>query len=152
MDKLENLKKLKKLLDDNVITEKEYSEMKNEILGKSENEIPSSNFANNESKKETQQKKNGSLTLSFGGVWLLVDWKTYILVNNELHSTHSIKKGFTEIIPINAESMILTINIGAMSTTYELEELNQQKNYSMELSYSRVSSKFDDKFNFSENG
>jgi hypothetical protein len=32
MDKLENLKKLKQLFDDGVLSEKEYSEMKNEII------------------------------------------------------------------------------------------------------------------------
>ena len=33
MDKLENLKKLKQLLDDGVLSENEYSEMKNELIG-----------------------------------------------------------------------------------------------------------------------
>lgn len=36
MDKLENLKKLKQLFDNGVLSEKEYSEMKNEVLGNSE--------------------------------------------------------------------------------------------------------------------
>ena len=34
MDKLENLKKLKQLFDDGILSEKEYSEMKNEIISK----------------------------------------------------------------------------------------------------------------------
>ncbi len=39
MDKLENLKKLKQLFDDGILSEKEFSEMKNEILTKNDNEI-----------------------------------------------------------------------------------------------------------------
>lgn len=54
MDKLENLKKLKQLFDNGVLSEKEYSEMKNEVLGNSEKPMTKPiELQKDESKKES---------------------------------------------------------------------------------------------------
>jgi hypothetical protein len=57
MDKLENLKKLKVLFDDGVISEKEYAEMKNEIIGNTiKPQVESIEIKVNESKEEIKPK------------------------------------------------------------------------------------------------
>ena len=153
MDKLENLKKLKKLFDDGVLSEKEYSEMKNEILSKSDNETKPLQNLNVEQKKESQQNKNGVLTVSFGGQWFLFDAKTKLFVNDELHSTHSIKNGFSVKIPIVSDKMVIKVVLMSIKTTiYELEELDKSKDYSFGLIYDTVWGKYSDKFNLTENG
>jgi hypothetical protein len=153
MDKLENLKKLKILFDDGILSENEYSEMKNEILSKSNNQISASKKLSIESIITSPQSKNGVLTVSYPGRYFLFDAKTKLYVNNELHSTHSTKKGFSVKIPIDFESVTLKVAIlDSQSTSYEIEELDMVKNYSMELIYDIVWGKYSDKFNFSENG
>ena len=153
MDKLENLKKLKKLFDDGLLTEIEYSQMKNEILTKSDNEIKQPQNIKEEQKKEIHQNKNGVLTVSFGGQWSLFDAKTKLFINDELHSTHSIKNGFSVKIPIESDKMIIKVVLMSVkTTTYELEELDKSKDYSFGLIYDRVWGNYSDKFNLIENG
>jgi hypothetical protein len=153
MDKLENLKKLKQLFDDGILSEKEFSEMKNEILTKNDNEIiPFKNLYEN-IRKEVKQIKKGILTISFGGQWFLFDSKTKLFIDGDLHSTHSTKNGFSVEIPIESNNITLKLQIMELeSTIFEIEDLDIQKNYSMIVEYSRMWGKYSSKFNFSENG
>lgn len=81
MDKLENLKKLKKLLDDGVLSEKEYSEMKNEIIGNTSNsqvkpiEVEKYGFAKDStgSKPENILEKIASNSTLIDGIYLTED-------------------------------------------------------------------------------
>jgi hypothetical protein len=153
MDKLENLKKLKALFDDGIISEIEYSEMKSEILSKSDNQISSSQNFNITAKTEAPNKKNGVLTVTYPGKYFLFDANTKLYVNGELHSTHSTKKGFNVKLPIHSESITLKFVLsGMISTTYEIEELDKVKDYFMELIIDETWGNYSSKFNFSENG
>ena len=81
MDKLENLKKLKKLLDDGVLSEKEYSEMKNEIIGNTSNsqvnpiEVEKYGLAKDstESKSENIFEQIASNSTLIDGIYLTED-------------------------------------------------------------------------------
>ncbi|RDI50479.1 SHOCT domain-containing protein [Flavobacterium glaciei] len=150
MDKLENLKKLKQLLDDGVLSEKEYSEMKNEILSKTDDDVKSSLET---PITENKKNKTGTLTVGFKGQWFLFDAKTQLFVNNVLHSTHSTKQGFSVQIPISSESIsIKVVLMSIKSTVYELEELDKSKDYSLGLIYDSAWGKYSNKFNIVENG
>jgi hypothetical protein len=150
MDKLENLKKLKQLLDDGVLSEKEYSEMKNEILSKTDDDVKSSLDT---PVKENKKNKTGILTVGFKGQWFLFDAKTQLFVNNVLHSTHSTKQGFSVQIPITSEKIsIKVVLMSIKSTVYDLEELDKSKDYSLGLIYDTAWGKYSNKFNIVENG
>ena len=153
MDKIENLKKLKLLFDDGILTEKEFSEMKYEILTKIDNEIiPSGNVYKNHY-KESPKIKSGVLTISFAGQWFLFDAKTKLFINDELHSTHSIKNGFSVDIPILSDKLTIKVVLMSIKTTvYELEELDKTKDYSFGLIYDMAWGKYSNKFNLYENG
>lgn len=153
MNKIENLKKIKKLFDDGILSEKEFSEMKNEILTKNNSTIKSSENMYESVRKEVLQIKSGVLTISFGGHWFLFDLKTKLFIDGGLHSTHSTKNGFTVKIPIESDNITLKLQIMELeSTIFEIEDLDIQKNYSMIVKYSRMWGKYSSKFNFSENG
>lgn len=147
MDKIQELKKLKDLLDNNIVNEQEFEKMKKEILSDSiSKSTPDKTIIN------TQQKK-GELTISFPGQWFLFDAKIKLFVNKELHSTHSIKKGFSVQIPITSSDLNLKVILGGMkSTVYEINELKTNENYELELVYDDTWGKFSKKFNFTENG
>lgn len=150
MDKLENLKKLKQLLDDGVLSEKEYSEMKNEILSKTDDDVKSSLET---PITENKKNKTGTLTVGFKGQWFLFDAKTQLFVNNVLHSTHSTKQGFSVQIPITSEKIsIKVVLMSIKSTVYDLEELDKSKDYSLGLIYDTAWGKYSNKFNIVENG
>ena len=150
MDKLENLKKLKQLLDDGVLSEKEYSEMKNEILSKTDDDVK---LSLDTPITENKKNKTGTLTVGFKGQWFLFDAKTQLFVNNVLHSTHSTKQGFSVQIPISSESIsIKVVLMSIKSTVYELEELDKSKDYSLGLIYDSAWGKYSNKFNIVENG
>ena len=61
MDKLENLKPLKQLFDDGILSEKEFSEMKNEILTKNDNDTKTSENLYENVRHESKQIKRGDL-------------------------------------------------------------------------------------------
>lgn len=95
----------------------------------------------------------GTITVRFSGKWFIFDYKTKLFVNGTLHSTHSTKKGFNVSIPIQSDNIILKLVLGGMkSTTYELQELEKNKNYVMELTYSELWGRYSTKFNLWENG
>jgi hypothetical protein len=140
MDNVENLRKLKSLFDDGILSEKEFSEMKLKLL-------------NNETFKKDNEFSSGILSISFAGHWFIVDASTELFINDELHSTHSTKSGFSVSIPIQSDKIILKLVLGGMrTTTYEIEELDATKNYSMELIYSDMWGRYSNKFKFNENG
>ncbi len=98
-------------------------------------------------------KTNGNLRVSFGGQWFLFDSKTKIFVNNELHSTHSTKKGFLAIIPIESNSIQLKVVLGGIkSTVFEIDELNLGTNYFLELFYDDFRGRYSNDFNLKEYG
>ncbi len=97
---------------------------------------------NNES-VVTTNIKTGVLTLTYPGQWFLVDMKTKIKVNGDLHSTHSIKKGFTVTVPITSTTMQIEVALGGIkSTKYELAGLDTTTSYTMTLNYSDTMGKF----------
>jgi hypothetical protein len=150
MDKLENLKKLKQLLDDGALSEKEFVEMKIQILSKTNNEEESIQNLN-VTKKGTEQ--NGILTISFSGQWFLFDAKTKLFVNDDLHSTHSTKQGFNVRIPIMTDKISIKVVLASIkSTVYELQELDKSKDYTLGLIYDTAWGKYSNKFNITENG
>lgn len=135
---------------DGVLSEKEYSEMKNEILSKTDDDVKSSLDT---AVKENKKNKTGILTVGFKGQWFLFDAKTKLFVNNVLHSTHSTKQGFSVQIPITSENIsIKVVLMSIKSTVYDLEELDKSKDYSLGLIYDTAWGKYSNKFNIVENG
>lgn len=148
MEKLDELRKLKSLFDEGVLTEDEFLSMKNEILSQqTKNEI------HDLIKEETTVNKKGILNICFGGQWFLFDCTTKLFINDELHSSHSTKEGFDVDIPINSDTMTVKLVLAGMrSTTYEIEELNSSKHYTMELIYSSTWGRYSNEFKLTENG
>ncbi len=95
----------------------------------------------------------GVLNIKFNGQWFLFDAKTKLFVNGILHSTHSTKNGFDVDIELTSDKISLKLVLaGTKSTTYELSELDLNKNYKMELEYNNTWGRYSNKFNFIENG
>jgi len=144
---IENLKQIKFFFDDGIISEKEYSILKAEILSPKSEENPSLHL------KENFKNKKGVLTLKFDGQWFLFDTKTKLFVNNQLHSTLSTKNGFRVEIPLNSNSITIKLLLsGIKSTEFEIEELVKGKKYSMDLAYDTIGGRYSSKYKFSENG
>lgn len=100
-----------------------------------------------------RKSEKGHLQISFNGQWFLIDAKTKLFIDNELHSTHSTKKGFSVCIPLISESLEIKVVLGGIkSTIYELEELEINKGYHLELTYDNTWGKYSKNFNFIENG
>ncbi len=144
---IENLKEIKLFFDGEIISEKEYSILKAEILSLKSEVNPSLH------PKENFKNKKGVLILKFDGQWFLFDTKTKLFVNNHLHSTHSTKNGFRVEIPLNSNSITIKLLLsGIKSTEFEIEELLNNKKYSMDLSYDTIRGRYSSKYKFSENG
>lgn len=152
MDKLENLKKLKQLFDNGVLSEKEYSDLKNDVLSKNDNSVkPEERF--NEKPQKNCKIKNGNFILSFKGNWSLFDAKTKIFINNELCFTESTKNGFEVSFPIESAQIKLKMVVGGVnSTIFDIKEIELHKNYKMELSFDRTCGKYNNNFKIIENG
>jgi hypothetical protein len=155
MDKIQELTKLKGLLDNGIIDQKEFEKMKADILNQGVN-TPSESASSNTniaSEKVSNTIEKGMLKISFGGQWFLFDAKTKLFIDDKLHSTHSTKQGFSVDIPIEKSKLNIKVTLGGMkSTTYELDELELNKQYELDLIYDNIWGKYSKKFNFSENG
>jgi hypothetical protein len=151
MDKLENLKKLKTLFDDGIISEKEYSEMKNEII--SIPDIKSLQNLNIENNNNNGHTKKGIFTLNFKGNWSVFDATTKIYIDNELLFTESTKKGFEVSFPIQSSEIKLRLVVGGVnSTIYNIDEIEPYKNYKLILNFDKMVGKYNNQFNIVENG
>lgn len=155
MDKIQELTKLKGLLDNGIIDQKEYEKMKADILNQGAN-TPSGTVSSNTNlaaEKVPNPIKKGSLKISFGGQWFLFDAKTKLFIDDKLHSSHSTKQGFSIDVPIEKSKLNIKVMLGGMkSTTYQIDELELNKQYELELIYDNTWGKYSKKFNFSENG
>jgi len=142
MNKINELNKLKELLDKELITSNEFSEMKKEIFSDTTEII-----------KGKSNLDKGYITVSFAGKWFLFDAKVKIFVDDKLQSKHSIKKCFSQKIPITSSKIKLKVVIGGMkSTTFTLDELITNQNYDLVLEYDETWGKFSKNCNFKENG
>jgi len=147
MSKIEELQKLKKLLDDGVLNNDEFQTMKDELLSKETSK------KQNTSSEPVQEKKEGILTIGFGGQWFLFDAKIKIYVNEELNSQHSIKKGFSVEIPLTSKNLKIKVTLsGLKSTTYQIDELDTSKDYLLGLIYDNALGKFSNEINITEHG
>ena len=147
MDKIQKLIQLKELLDSGGISEQEYGTLKNELL--------STDNDTKESHNNTigvERTTNGSVTLSYPGVWLLFDAKIKIIINKELHSAQSAKKGFEVTIPLDSDSLdIELLFMGIKSTKIQVTQLDKRKNYTIELEYDSNWGKISNEINLIEN-
>jgi hypothetical protein len=155
MDKIEELKKLKQLLDDGVISENEFQSLKNEILN---NDAETSRVLQDVEKlKLDEVTKNeasyGTLTVRYNGRWFLFDPKTIIKVNGIIHSKHLTKKGFSVNIPIKSQSINLEVTVNnTVLTVYNLNDLKEELNYNLELKFDMQSGGYSNKYKLTENG
>ena len=147
MDKNQKLIQLIELLDTGGISEQEYGTLKNELL--------STDNDTKESHNNTigvERTTNGSVTLSYPGVWLLFDAKIKIIINKELHSVQSAKKGFEVTIPLDSDSLdIELVFMGIKSTKIQVTQLDKRKNYTIELEYDSNWGKISNEINLIEN-
>ena len=147
MDKIQKLIQLKELLDSGGISEQEYGTLKNELL--------STDNDTKESHNNTigvERTTNGSVTLSYPGVWVLFDAKIKIIINKELHSVQSAKKGFEVTIPLDSDSLdIELVFMGIKSTKIQVTQLDKRKNYTIELEYDSNWGKISNEINLIEN-
>ena len=149
MDKIEELKKLKQLLEDSVINEEEFKSLKTEILNTDTGKI----VQEEKKLKVYEEEKYGTFTVSYKGRWFLIDAKTTLNINGVMHSKHSTKKGFSVNIPIESDSITINVKVGGVSsTTYDLKELKKGCNYNLELIFDDTWGKYSNKFKLSENG
>ena len=135
------------MLDSGGISEQEYGTLKNELL--------STDNDTKESHNNTigvERTTNGSVTLSYPGVWLLFDAKIKIIINKELHSVQSAKKGFEVTIPLDSDSLdIELVFMGIKSTKIQVTQLDKRKNYTIELEYDSNWGKISNEINLIEN-
>lgn len=147
MDKIQKLIQLKELLDSGGISEQEYGTLKNELLSTDNDTKESHN-----NKIGVERTTNGSVTLSYPGVWLLFDAKIKIIINKELHSVQSAKKGFEVTIPLDSDSLdIELVFMGIKSTKIQVTQLDKRKNYTIELEYDSNWGKISNEINLIEN-
>jgi hypothetical protein len=152
MDKIEELTKLKELLDNGIISHEEFDSLKNEILNSKQDKLADIIPIDSIKTENNNKPQSGVLTINYKGKWFLLDAKTTLKINGEVHSKHSTKKGFSVEIPIESESIKLGLAIGGMkTTTYDLKELKKGCDYNLELIYDDVWGKYSNKFNMSEN-
>lgn len=98
-----------------------------------------------------ESTKAGVINITFAGQWFVMDAKTKIYVENNLHSTHSTKEGFNAEIPITSSYMNIKVEIsGIKSTTYTLQNLDPQKGYIMQLAYNDTWGKYSKEYNLIE--
>lgn len=153
MDKIENLKKLKELLDNGVISSNEFSKMKSEILSDKDDGVELSQVQSTKGDSNKINESTGTLTVRFDGQWFIFDVKTQLFVDNKLHSTHSTKRGFNAVIPITSDRLLIKVVLMSMkSTEFELEELDKSKDYTLILKYDTAWGKYSNKFQIVENG
>ena len=125
MSKIDDIKNLKRLLDEKVIDQQEFDKLKNEILGtsKTEDKTSEKDATKEHNSVNPDSPTKGMLTVSYAGRWFLIDAKTKITINGVYHSTHSTKKGFSVDIPIQSESMTVKATLGSVKTrVFELNE------------------------------
>ncbi len=151
MDKIEELKKLSGLLKSGAISKEEFDILKEEVL------VDSDSTSRIEIAEETEkgglEEKQGVFTVSFDGQWFLIDIKTKIFVNDQLHSSHSTKKGFSTDIPFKSEVISLKVSIGGLkSTTYKISDLDIKANYHLRLEYDNTWGKYASNYNLEQNG
>ena len=145
MDKIDKLKELKELHDDNIISNEEYISLKNEILNIKTNP--------KEQKIENVKTKPGLFKLVFDGLWFLFDVKTKIYINGVLLSSESTKNGFQLTIPIDSTKLEIELSLlGIKSTKFKVEEIDLYKNYTMTFFYDKNWGKYSDKYQITENG
>jgi hypothetical protein len=155
MDIIAELKKLKQLLDEGVISQEEFKPLKDEILN---NDTETSRVVQDVEKlKLDEVTKNeasyGTLTVRYKGRWFLFDPKTILKVNGIMHSKHLTKKGFSVDIPIQSQSINLEVIVNNMvSTVYNLNDLKEELNYNLELKFDMQSGGYSNKYKLTENG
>lgn len=141
MEKIQEISKIKKLLDDGALTPNEFEKLKTEILN-GDTEVSTLE------KKETQLEQT-KITIIFKGQWFLFDAKTSIYVDGELISVESTKKGFEVVVPLKSPEMKIKVELGGMkSTTYELSEIDMTKNCLFELIYDNMWGKYSKGYGF----
>ncbi|MFT6443640.1 MAG: hypothetical protein ACJASM_003202 [Salibacteraceae bacterium] len=153
MDKIEELKKLKQLLDDGILNESEYGAMKKAILGGTPQKESLATNHMSSAAADKVEIHEGVLTVKWGGQFALIDMKVQLYVNEDHHSTQSFRKGFSVEIPIITDKLKVRVEnkviTGTNSITYEIEEIEQGKDYLLELSYDDLGSRFHKEFNLS---
>ncbi|GAA4465443.1 hypothetical protein GCM10023093_17630 [Nemorincola caseinilytica] len=99
------------------------------------------------------QNKAGTLNINFPGQWFIVDSKVKIHIDGKLHSTHSIKDGFSVSIPITKDEMQVQVVLGSIkSTMYKLTGLDRTAGYDMKLIYSDTWGKFSKDYKLTKDG
>ncbi|WP_116786856.1 SHOCT domain-containing protein [Flavobacterium psychrotrophum] len=150
MDKIEKLKQLKQLLDDSVINSDEYNAMKQEIIaGNATYTLPET--SSSPERTSPVMNKKGDIRLVFAGCkGFFFDVKTKIFINGTLLSAESTKRGFDLIAPISGRELSIRLVLGGMkSTTYEITEIEPNKDYTMTFSYDLTWGKYSNNFNLS---
>lgn len=131
MNTLEELGKLKKLLDDGVITDNEFISMKRDILRNSKNTNESTG-----SEQLVEDEIPPRFIIKFKGQFFLWDVKTRIYINGELLFTESTTRGFEVEFPLEESKLEIKVMLGKMKTNiYKIEDLDVSKSYRMLLIY-----------------
>ena len=83
------------------------------------------------------QDKVGQLTICWPGVWVLVDAKVHVTVNDEHIGDYSFKNCFAVSVPITSNKMVVKISVGLSRFKKKLN-LQMGANYRLDLSYNRT--------------
>ena len=83
------------------------------------------------------QARVGQLTISWPGVWMLMDAKVHLTVNDEHIGDYSFKDSFAVSVPINSSKMVVKITAGLCRFKKKLN-LQTGTDYILVLSYSRT--------------
>lgn len=87
--------------------------------------------------------KSSILHIVWEGMWMLIDAKVKIYIDNEFKFEGSFKDGFDYPMLISKECYDIEIKLGSMKTTkFKVNELLSSKNYCINLQYNSIWGKF----------
>ena len=110
------------------------------------NELNSTSIEN-----ESNVDSSGELTILWKGMWMIMDAKVKIFVDNEEMFTGSFKKGFVFVHSLIKTAYDFEIKLGNLkSTSFSLEELELNKSYEIVLEYDNNWGKFNKDINIKE--
>lgn len=86
--------------------------------------------------------QTGKLTITWQGMWMLIDAKIHLWINENKIGEYSFKKGFEVIVPITSSRILIGVKCSIRSYQPVLN-VNPIEDYTLHIIYSRFIGGFD---------
>lgn len=152
MDKFDEIKKLKELLDSKVITVDEFNTLKNELLNPNHISIKETN---SENENLELKKSNGALKIIYKKMFFLYSPNYKIKIDDVSLPDINLGKNYEAKIPIAKNNYHLKIEysllgIFSSKTDIFIDNLDLYKNYIVEVNYDRIAGGFSSEYTINE--